>query len=65
MKELIDYLNQSWLTDLVRVYMIVGGILFLAVFLLAICMIVRISRRVFDDRKTSMLNFQRRRKEQK
>lgn len=65
MKELIDYLNQSGLTDLVRIYMIVGGILFLAVFLLAIWMIVRISRREFDDRKTSMLNFQRRRKEQK
>lgn len=65
MKELIDYLNQSGLTDLVRIYMIIGGILFLAVFFLAIWIIVRVSRRVFDNRKTSMLDFKRRREERK
>lgn len=60
MKELIDYLNQSGLTDLVRIYMIVGGILFIAVFILALWVIIKISRRVFNNRRNSMLDFQRR-----
>ena len=41
MKELIDYLNQSGLTDLVRIYMVVGGILFIAVLAISIWIIVR------------------------
>lgn len=65
MKELINYLNQSGLTDLVRIYMIIGGILFLVVFFLAIWMIIRISRRVFDNRNTSMLDFKRRREKRR
>lgn len=60
MKELVDYLNQSGLTDLVRIYMIVGGILFIAVFILALWVIIKISRRVFNNRRNSMLDFQRR-----
>lgn len=65
MKELIDYLNQSGLTDLVRIYMIVGGILFIAVFILALWMIIKISRRVFNNRRNSMLGFQRRSQDRK
>nr|DAK89149.1 MAG TPA: Cell-membrane associated Mucin15 [Caudoviricetes sp.] len=41
MKEFIDYLNQSGLTDLVRIYMVVGGILFIAVLAISIWIIVR------------------------
>ena len=58
MRELIDYLNQSGLTELVRIYMIVGGILFIIVFIVAVWMIIKISCRVFNNRKTSMLDFQ-------
>lgn len=65
MNELIDYLNQSGLTGLVRIYMIVGGILFIIVFIAAIWMMIKISRYVFNTRKTSMLDFQRRREERK
>ncbi len=46
MNELIDYLNQSGLTGLVRIYMIVGGILFIIVFIAAIWMMIKISRYV-------------------
>lgn len=65
MKELIDYLNQSGLTGLVRIYMIVGGILFIIVLIVAIWMIIKISYRVFNNRNTSMLDFQRRSKKRK
>ena len=65
MKELIDYLNQSGLTGLVRIYMIVGGILFIIVFIVVIWMIIKISCRVFNNRKTSMLDFQRRSEKRK
>lgn len=51
MRELIDYLNQSGLTELVRIYMIVGGILFIIVFIVAVWMIIKISCRVFNNRK--------------
>lgn len=44
MKDLIDYLNQSGLTDLVRIYMVVGGILFIAVLAISIWIIVKISK---------------------
>lgn len=59
MKELIDYLNQSGLTGLVRTYIIVGGILSVIVFIVTIYMIIKMSR-ALNDRKKSMLDFQRR-----
>lgn len=61
MKELIDYLNQSGLTGLVRTYMIAGGILSVIVFIVTIYMIIKMSR-ALNVRKKSMLDFQRRRK---
>lgn len=64
MKELIDYLNQSGLTGLVRTYIIVGGILSVIVFIVTIYMIIKMSRAI-NDRKKSMLDFQRRRKKKK
>nr|DAY78748.1 MAG TPA: HemY protein N-terminus [Caudoviricetes sp.] len=64
MKELIDYLNQSGLTGLVRTYIIVGGILSVIVFIVTIYMIIKMSRAI-NDRKKSMLDFQRRRKKRK
>ena len=62
MKELIDYLNQSGLTDLVRIYMVVGGILFIAVLAISIWIIVKISKRMFNGRDDAILDFYRRRK---
>lgn len=63
MKDLIDYLNQSGLTDLVRIYMVVGGILFIAVLAISIWIIVKISKRMFNnDRGDAILDFYRRRK---
>ena len=59
MEELIDYLNQSGLTGLVRTYIIVGGISSVIVFIVAIYMIIKMSR-ALNDRKKSMLDFQRR-----
>ena len=64
MKELIDYLNQSGLTGLVRTYIIVGGILSVIVFIVTIYMIIKMSRAI-NDRKKSMLDFQRRHKKRK
>ena len=61
MKELIDYLNQSGLTGLVRTYMIAVGISFVIVFILIIYMIIKMSR-TLNGRKKFMLDFQRRRK---
>ena len=62
MKDLIDYLNQSGLTDLVRIYMVVGGILFIAVLAISIWIIVKISKRIFNYRDKAILYFYRRRK---
>lgn len=42
MEELIDYLNQSGLTGLVRTYIIVGGISSVIVFIVTIYMIMRL-----------------------
>ena len=64
MKVLIYYLNQSGLTGLVRTYIIVGGILSVIVFIVTIYMIIKMSRAI-NDRKKSMLDFQRRRKKRK
>lgn len=61
MKELIDYLNQSGLTGLVRTYIIVGGISSVIVFILTIWVLIKMSR-ALNGRKKSMLDFQRRRK---
>lgn len=44
MKELIDYLNQSGLTGLVRTYMIAVGISSVIVFIVTIYMIIKMSR---------------------
>lgn len=44
MEELIDYLNQSGLTGLVRTYIIVGGISSVIVFIVTIYMIIKMSR---------------------
>lgn len=59
MEELIDYLNQSGLTGLVRTYIIVGGISSVIVFIVTIYMIIKMSR-ALNDREKSMLDFQRR-----
>lgn len=64
MKELIDYLNQSGLTGLVRTYIIVGGISSVIVFILTIWVLIKMSR-ALNGRKKSMLDFQRRRKKRK
>lgn len=64
MKELIDYLNQSGLTGLVRTYIIVGGISSVIVFILTIWVLITMSR-ALNGRKKSMLDFQRRRKKRK
>ena len=64
MEELIDYLNQSGLTGLVRTYIIVGGISSVIVFIVTIYMIIKMSR-ALNVRKKSMLDFQRRRKKGK
>lgn len=44
MKELIDYLNQSGLTGLVRTYMIAVGISSVIVFILLIWTFIKMSR---------------------
>jgi hypothetical protein len=62
MKDLIDYLNQSGLTDLVRIYMVVVGILFIAVLTICIWVIVKISKGMSNDRDDAILDFYRRRK---
>lgn len=59
MKELIDYLNQSGLTGLVRTYMIAVGISSVIAFIVTIYMIIKMSR-ALNGRKKSMLDFQRR-----
>lgn len=62
MKDLIDYLNQSGLTDLIHIYMVVGGILFIAVLTICIWVIVKISKGMSNDRDDAILDFYRRRK---
>lgn len=37
MVDLIEYLNQSGFTDLIRMFLIIGGLLSLVVFFLSIC----------------------------
>jgi hypothetical protein len=42
--------------------MVVGGILFIAVLAISIWIIVKISKRMFNDRDDAILDFYRRRK---
>lgn len=57
MADLIEYLNQSGFTDLIRLFLIIGGLLFLVVFSLAIWFFIKISRRTFKTREQSMLDY--------
>lgn len=65
MVDLIEYLNQSGFTDLIRVFLIIGGLLSLAVFFLAIWFFIKISRSIFKHREQSMLDYYQRREERK
>lgn len=51
MVDLIDYFNQSGFTDLIRIFLIIGGLLSLIVFFIAIWLFIKISRRVFKRRE--------------
>lgn len=51
MVDLIDYFNQSGFTDLIRIFLIIGGFFSLIVFLLAIWFFIKISRGVFKRRE--------------
>lgn len=50
MRDLIDYLNTSGFTDLIRMSLIIGGLLYSAVFLLAIWFFIKISHRIFKSK---------------
>lgn len=65
MVDLIDYFNQSGFTDLIRIFLIIGGLLSLIVFFIAIWLFVKISRRVFKHREQSMLDYYQRKEERK
>lgn len=51
MVELIEYFNQSGFTNLIRIFLIIGGLLSLIVFFIAIWFFIKISRRVFKRRE--------------
>ncbi len=51
MVDLIDYFNQSGFTDLIRIFLIIGGLLSLIVFFIVIWFFIKISRRVFKRRE--------------
>ena len=51
MVELIEYFNQSGFTDLIRIFLIIGGLLSLIVFFIVIWFFIKISRRVFKRRE--------------
>lgn len=51
MVELIEYFNQSGFTDLIRIFLIIGGLLSLIVFFIAIWFFIKISRGVFKRRE--------------
>ncbi|WP_417039984.1 hypothetical protein [Coprobacter fastidiosus] len=65
MVELIEYFNQSGFTDLIRIFLIIGGLLSLIVFFIAIWFFVKISRRVFKHREQSMLDYYQRKEARK
>lgn len=50
MVELIEYFNQSGFTDLIYIFLIIGGFFYLIVFFLAIWFFIKISRRFFKRR---------------
>ena len=54
MVDLIEYLNQSGFTDLIRMFLIIGGLLSLVVFFLSIWFFIKISRSIFKHREQSM-----------
>ncbi len=57
MIDLIEYLNQSGFTDLIRMFLIIGGLLSLAVFLLAIWFFIKMSCDFFKPRKQSFSDY--------
>lgn len=65
MVDLIEYLNQSGFTDLIRMFLIIGGLLSLVVFSLSIWFFIKISRRIFKHREQSMLDYYQRKEARK
>ncbi len=65
MVDLIEYLNQSGFTDLIRMFLIIGGLLSLVVFFLSICFFIKISRSIFKHREQSMQYYYQRKEERK
>lgn len=65
MVDLIEYLNQSGFTDLIRLFLIIGGLLSLVVFSLTIWFFIKISRRIFKTREQSILGYYQHREERK
>lgn len=65
MVELIEYFNQSGFTDLIRIFLIIGGLLSLVVFFLSIWFFIKISRSIFKHREQSMLDYYQRKEERK
>lgn len=51
MIDVIEYLNQSGFTNLIRIFLIIGGLLSLAIFFLAIWFFIKISHRIFKTRE--------------
>ena len=65
MVDLIEYLNQSGFTDLIRMFLIIGGLLSLVVFFLSIWFFIKISRSIFKHMEQSMLDYYQRKEERK
>ena len=65
MVDLIEYLNQSGFTDLIRMFLIIGGLLSLVVFFLSIWFFIKISRIIFKHREQSMQYYYQRKEERK
>lgn len=65
MEELINYLNQSGITDIIRVYAVVIPIIFIAVFTLTIWLFIKISRTMFKNREDAISDFHCKRAKQK
>lgn len=65
MVDLIEYLNQSGFTDLIRMFLIIGGLLSLVVFFLSIWFFIKISCSIFKHREQSMQYYYQRKEERK
>ena len=65
MVDLIEYLNQSGFTDLIRMFLIIGGLLSLVVFFLSIWFFIKILRSIFKHREQSMQYYYQRKEERK